>query len=937
MAVANLCPLRDLSDTREMERGDNERRPGERRNGGEISGNDIGWMDTNDPEEDENIEEDGGKPEEHPIMAVQGIGLQSEMNAGNVSDISNDDDDDDGDYDDGESYTLSSAYSDYDNSNETSSADNYSDGGYDGGGNNGNAILSPTSGDEAQDLSDFDGLLGEDDGRTGSSPGQGLETECSEREKSADNEEEHHYSEDSDDESDTISETSEEYEEFPEKLYSHPSYPKKFFQALEAMKQSSFLTDLRLTTNSGLHFRVHSLVLAAVSTLVQQILQERDEKNESEMLLGLGREVSDRGLSAVLEFAYTGTIAGLNRESLAQVKAAALSLGAPRVLELCRAEDDRERKRGGKKKMEEKKSRISAEEQMKISLGSIRWLWEERVGCDMVLEAEGHMFRAHKVLLIASSDYFRAMFCNGMRESQQASVTLLLIGASELGLLLECCYSGALALDWGCVFELTCTALQFQLQPALSLCLRFMQQEIDAHSCLDVAAFAEAYGMSDLQGLAEDFVLRHFEDVAATLKFLDLPVEKLKMYLRSNSLCVASELPVFKAVVSWIGVNPRRRVREARELLATIKFPLMTFKEFKEVKAITSWPKIDIEDLYDSLLEEFCSSTFNVHSDYRTYLPKEVLVLVGGERIAENLDKRIPCRDIWFSNSFRNHVGMMKRVEWRMLGDLPDKPRFSHSVGVIRGKLYVVGGRHYYGKTDTMKCTYRYDLMQNSWQRLADMNERRGSFALVVLDDKIYALGGDRDSDANIESVEVYCPDGDSWSFVHPLDQALSGHAANVWNGNVYISGGFDCTYQCLVSMFLYHPEKGTTYLEDMSQSRAQHCMETFQDRLYVAGGVSGAGGELVDQLACEFYDPVRDVWAAIMPMSVPHVSAASAVLEGKVYILGGYCQEDYSDTKRVHRYDPATQCWENMCGTPGPTTYIAACVLLIPSHLRQL
>ena len=52
-----------------------------------------------------------------------------------------------------------------------------------------------------------------------------------------------------------------------------------------------------------------------------------------------------------------------------------------------------------------------------------------------------------------------------MKESQQASVTLLLVGAPELGILLECSYSGTLALDWGIVFELTCTALQFQFQP----------------------------------------------------------------------------------------------------------------------------------------------------------------------------------------------------------------------------------------------------------------------------------------------------------------------------------------------------------------------------------------------------------------------------------------------------------------------------------------
>lgn len=46
------------------------------------------------------------------------------------------------------------------------------------------------------------------------------------------------------------------------------------------------------------------------------------------------------------------------------------------------------------------------------------------------------------------------------------------------------------------------------------------------------------------------------------------------------------------------------------------------------------------------------------------------------------------------------------------------------------------------------------------------MNEKRGSFALVVLNDQIYAIGGERDSEVNMESVEVYCPNKNSWRLV---------------------------------------------------------------------------------------------------------------------------------------------------------------------------
>ncbi|KTG37259.1 hypothetical protein cypCar_00021175 [Cyprinus carpio] len=726
----------------------------------------------------------------------------------------------------------------------------------------------------------------------------------------------------------------EDCEIYPKNLYSDPAYPSAVFQALENMMLHSVLTDLTLFTEDGYRFQVHSFVLAAISYLIQMRLRQKPKRDQF-ICLCLGPEVHGSGLAAVVEFAYTGNIGILNKENIERIRSAAVSLQAPRILELCKVEKEREENEARGKKVDIKE--ISAVEHMKINLQHIRQLWTQRMGCNVELEAEGRVFHAHRALLAASSDYFRGMFTSGMKESQQELVSLLLVAAAKLEALLHYTYSGALALGWGCVFDLTCTSLQLQFQTAFSLCLNFLQQEIDAYSCLDVVSFAESYGMVDLLALANDYVLRHFQDVSVTPKFQDLPVEKLKKYLQSDSLCVPSELTVFRAVMSWIEAFPRQRVKLARELMGTVQFPLMTFKEFKEVKSITSWPRIGAKKLYDSLLEEFCSSSSDVQSNFRAYMPKDTLVLVGGERITDNFDKRRPCREMWFSNSLQNHVGLVKKVEWRMLGTLPEKPRFSHGVGVMRGKLYVVGGRHYYGKADTMNCTYRYDPIQNSWQRLTDMHERRGSFTLVVLNGKIYAIGGERDSEVNMESVEVYCPNTNSWSFVCPLDQALSCHAASVWNGTIFLSGGFNSQYQCLSSMTLYHPEQGSTYLAEMTHDRALHCMETLGDRLYVAGGVScDADGHLLDQLACEVYNPVANTWSVIMPFPVPHVGSASAVLEGKVYVIGGYCQEDYTDTKTVHRYDPATERWENMSITPGPNTYIAACVLPIPAHLRQ-
>ncbi|KAK6291876.1 hypothetical protein J4Q44_G00376610 [Coregonus suidteri] len=727
------------------------------------------------------------------------------------------------------------------------------------------------------------------------------------------------------------------------------TYPREVFQGLEQLRDSSLLTDLTLSTEDGQRLHAHSPVLAAVSSLVHQRLwdeemEKRRERRDVEMdikteiSISLGPEVGLVGLAGVLEFAYTGTIAALNRETLAQIQTAAKTLGVPRVLELC-SEEEEKMKRGEKKRAEEKKR--SAEEQMKVSLQSIRQLWAERVGCDVELEVGGTSFHVHRVLLAACSDYFRGMFTSGLRESQQPCVDLPFLEASELEALIGCSYSGSLSLSWGCVFEITCSALQLQFQPTLSLCLDFLEQEMDANSCLDVASFALAYGMPELLEAADDFVLRNFQEVSTSLKFPDLPAEKLLDFLRSDGLCAPSELAVFRAVVVWVEADPGERLAQAQELMTGVRFPLMTFKEFREVRAINLRMECssDIElDLYGSALKEFGFSLPETQDQWRVRRPKDALVLIGGDQLDPDLGKRLPSRQLWFANSLRSGTGLVKAMDWRFLGEIPEKPRFRHGVGVMDGRLYVIGGCEFYAKTDTLKSAYRFDPMQDSWQRLADMQEYRSNFSVVVRGDRLYAIGGDMDMNTNLYSVEVYSPLSDTWSFAKPLDQALSGHAATLLDGEIFISGGFDCRYQCLTSMFLYHPERGTTYMAEMSQDRAQHCMEVLHGGggLCVVGGVCNLRTFYTDQLACEVYDPVSDSWSALTPLAIPHVGAASVVLEGKLYVLGGYCQEDYRETRLVHRYEPITQCWENMGKMPGPNTDIRACLLRLPAHLRQ-
>ncbi|KAK5848277.1 hypothetical protein PBY51_005905 [Eleginops maclovinus] len=722
------------------------------------------------------------------------------------------------------------------------------------------------------------------------------------------------------------------------KIYSQSDHPTELFRTLAEFRDSSLLTDLILSTVDGKTFNTHSPVLAAVCSHIQERLIQRsvhrvDERKDPSVgvqmwSMSLGPGVDHVGLKAVVEFAYTGMISCLNMSTLHQIKTAAQTLGAQRVMDLCREEEEKSTKTEGQKK----EVKMSAAEQMKISLQSIKRLCMERVGCDVILEAHGGSFHVHRVILAVCTDFFRGMFTLGMMETFQPRVTLPFVLASELEVLIDCSYSGTLPLSWKYVFEITCTALQLQYQPVLSLCLNFLRQEINPHSCLDVASFAEAYEMPQLLEVADDFALLEFPKVARISKFMDLPAKNLLKYVTSPSLCVSSELVVFKAVVAWIQAEPKTRLKFAKGLMKTIHFPLMTDKEFKEVKSLTMWSDRNLSQLYEAILEEFRSK----QNDCRIYQPKHSLVLIGGDQISEDLRGRSISRELWILNSLRTYTGLKKALEWKKLAEMPEPERFSHEVAVLKGQLYVFGGKNYYGISDNLNSVLRYDPLQNSWENLTEMQKDRCSFSVVVLDGMIYAIGGHCDPEY-METVERYCPTKNSWSFTWPLDLPLTGHVAKVFQGKIFISGGLSSNFQYLSSMFLYHPETGSTYLANMIKPRAHHCMEILGERLFVAGGITADDNmTVVDLLACEVYNPVADSWTAFTSLPVPHVGAGGAVLEGKFYVLGGYSQEDFSETKLVHRYDPTRKRWENMGKMPGPNSDIQASVLCLPPHLRM-
>lgn len=177
-----------------------------------------------------------------------------------------------------------------------------------------------------------------------------------------------------------------EHEEHAQ-IYFSGTYPKEVFLVFKEFWDSSVLTDLTLVTTNEKSFQVHSTILAAVSSFIQDILREDSNKYVQMRTVSLGPDVHHIGLKGVLEFAYTGCVLSLNKDSMILIRAAAQSMGVPRLLQLCDKNETNNEEQNG----------LSVE-QMKITAEAIQRMWADRVGCDVTLDMDGASFHGQYII-----------------------------------------------------------------------------------------------------------------------------------------------------------------------------------------------------------------------------------------------------------------------------------------------------------------------------------------------------------------------------------------------------------------------------------------------------------------------------------------------------------------------------------------------------------
>lgn len=255
---------------------------------------------------------------------------------------------------------------------------------------------------------------------------------------------------------------------------------------------------------------------------------------------------------------------------------------------------------------------------------------------------------------------------------------------------------------------------------------------------------------------------------------------------------------------------------------------------------------------------------------------------------------------------------------------------------VLDGKIYVAGGL-LSPNTGYSAHFESWDATQARWTRRATLPEARHHIALAAANGRLWGVGGFSGGFPNWRaqsSVFWYEPEADRWHQGPDLPRPRAEGVAAAVLGKVYVIGGrvpafvgashFN-DHQDTAAVEVLDPASGRwRRLPDAPTARNSAASAVIDGRIYVVGGRSArkqADGALsqINVSTLEVFDPVRNTWTTRKPMPQARGGLAAAAHRGKLYVFGG---EQWVPEQKVFAdswvYDPATDDWEAL--PPMPT-----------------
>ncbi|GFT22813.1 speckle-type POZ protein A [Nephila pilipes] len=149
-----------------------------------------------------------------------------------------------------------------------------------------------------------------------------------------------------------------------------------------------------------------------------------------------------------------------------------------------------------------------------ILLKDLDSLYKDNLLCDTNLKTNTGIFPAHKSILSARSQVFKAMFTNDMKEKTSEYVYVEDLDDDTIQRMLLYVYTAVVEdLQWESASQLYVAADKYAILSLKNKCSSFLKNNLSSNNACELMLLADMHQDQDLKSVVQDFILRHHKVV----------------------------------------------------------------------------------------------------------------------------------------------------------------------------------------------------------------------------------------------------------------------------------------------------------------------------------------------------------------------------------------------------------------------------------------
>jgi len=219
--------------------------------------------------------------------------------------------------------------------------------------------------------------------------------------------------------------------------------------------------------------------------------------------------------------------------------------------------------------------------------------------------SDGATVSAHRAIVAAGSPVLHIMLYGSMKESSEKEIELPNIDSGTLKRLLYYIYTGRIRASLPDCLELLRVAYYFNVN---TWCVHTIYEAMTVSNYLNIITYALQWQLDPLLERCIKFMENHAKDVVNSSEFNSLPLDVLGTFVKSSHLEIR-EVELFMAVVEWCKQqNDTKADNDVKSLFQQIRYPLIQKNDLIEKVHPTNMADLD---LYKAALQYYNTDKYD--------------------------------------------------------------------------------------------------------------------------------------------------------------------------------------------------------------------------------------------------------------------------------------------------------------------------------------